>query len=182
LAAKRCCCCRKSPAVAPPGLELCQEEDEESRTCIGVVVLQPRLRLGIAELLDTCKRLGVKLELLTHSGPASTQAISQRTGIPLTAGRDLPGAIRGKQQGGKFVALVADGAEAAAGFAACDLAIGMHHGRGGPFPARADLLAPDLHALVDLLEAAERQRPADWPRSRLWSTAWPPSRPWDGSM
>ena len=48
-------------------------------------------------------------------------------------------------------------------FEACDLAIGMHSGRGVDFAARADVLAPDLKAIGDLLEAAaQREETAFW--------------------
>src|SRR5262249_12992889 len=67
-------------------------------------------------------------------------------------------AIRDRQQRGKVVAVVSDGAQAAAAFAACDLAIGLSRGHSGVFPARADLLAPDLTAVADLLDIGARQR------------------------
>src|SRR5262249_22992603 len=42
----------------------------------------------------------------------------------------------------------------------CDLAVGISRGHSGMFPARADLLAPDLRAVADLIEAGARQRQA----------------------
>jgi cation-transporting P-type ATPase I len=139
-------------------LEVRQEVDDDHSTLVGALALQPKLRSGAADLVAACKRYGVVLELLTHTGPASTQAIARRLGIPLTEGKDLQGVIAARQQQGKIVALVGDGADSAPGFAACDLAIGMHYGRGGPFPARADLLAPDLRAVADLMEAGHRRK------------------------
>jgi magnesium-transporting ATPase (P-type) len=65
-------------------------------------------------------------------------------------------AIRSKQQSGGRVAFVSDNAGAEAGFAACDLAIGLSDGR-SRFPARADLLAPDLHAVAAIVETGGRR-------------------------
>ena len=45
-----------------------------------------------------------------------------------------------------------------AGFAACDLAVGILSRNTGEFPARADLLAPDLQAVADLLDTAARRQ------------------------
>ena len=56
-----------------------------------------------------------------------------------------------------MVALVSDSAHAAAGFAACDLAIGLAPGRSTDFPARADLLAPELGAVAAVVEAGARR-------------------------
>jgi calcium-translocating P-type ATPase len=52
---------------------------------------------------------------------------------------------------------VSDRADAAPAFAACDLAVGLSTGRSGYFPARADLLAPDLTAVAALVEAGARR-------------------------
>src|SRR5437588_9825155 len=61
-----------------------------------------------------------------------------------------------KQQQGAIVAFVSDNAGAAAGFDACDLAIGVieEHNH---LPARADLLAPDLTAVAAIIEAGGRR-------------------------
>src|SRR5205085_976388 len=42
----------------------------------------------------------------------------------------------------------------------CDLAIGLTSGRSGRFPARADLLAPDLHGVAAIIEAGAQRRAA----------------------
>ncbi len=72
-------------------------------------------------------------------------------------GTDAVEAIRARQADGTFVAFVADSAQGAAGFAACDLAIGLSSGRSSRFPARADLLAPDLSGLAAIVEAGARR-------------------------
>jgi calcium-translocating P-type ATPase len=66
--------------------------------------------------------------------------------------------VRRAQQKGLLISLVSDSAAAAEGFAACDLAIGLTSGRSGSFPARADLLAPDLSAVAAIIEAGARRR------------------------
>jgi magnesium-transporting ATPase (P-type) len=135
-------------------LELRRYEEERA---IGYVALRPRLREGVEVLSQACQDLGVTLELFAGGAPEAAQAVAWRAGITLTPSTDVVATIRAKQQAGAVVALVSDSAEAAAGFAACDLAVGLAHGYGGDFPARTDLLAPDLKAIADLLEAAARR-------------------------
>jgi calcium-translocating P-type ATPase len=123
----------------------------------GYLALKPRLREGTEALVKACRDLGVALELFAGGAPEAAQAVAWRAGITLTSSADVVGTIRERQRSGAIVALASDSAEAAAGFAACDLAIGLADGYGGDFPARTDLLAPDLKALADLLEAARRR-------------------------
>jgi magnesium-transporting ATPase (P-type) len=135
-------------------LELRRYEEERA---IGYVALRPRLKEGAEVLIQTCRRLGVSLELLAGGAPEAAQAVAWRAGVTLNLSADVVATVRRRQQTGALVALVSDNAEAAAGFAACDLAVGLVHGYGGDFPARTDLLAPDLRAVADLLETAARR-------------------------
>jgi magnesium-transporting ATPase (P-type) len=156
------------PEDPPPALEAYRSSHQggymlelrryDAEQAIGFVALRPRLREGLQELLKTCQRLGVSLELLPGEAPAVAQAIAWRAGLTLTPAADAVATIRQRQQTGAVVALVSDSAHAAEGFAACDLAIGLAHGYGGDFPARTDLLAPDLRAVVDVLQAAARRK------------------------
>jgi calcium-translocating P-type ATPase len=130
----------------------------EAEKAIGYVALRPRLRKGAEELLRTCRRLGVSLELLAGDAPSAAQAIAWRSGLKFTPSENAVATIRERQQAGAVVAFVSDSGEAAEALAASDLAIGLAHGYGGDFPARTDLLAPDLRAIADLLEAADRRR------------------------
>jgi cation-transporting ATPase I len=132
----------------------------DAEQAIGFVALRPRLRAGVEVLLQTCQRLGVRLELLPGEAPEVAQAVAWRAGLTLTSSADAVTTIRQCQETGALVALVSDSAAAAEAFAACDLAIGLAHGYGGYFPARTDLLAPDLRAVADLLEAAARRKRA----------------------
>jgi magnesium-transporting ATPase (P-type) len=138
-------------------LELRRYEEEKA---IGFVALRPRLRPGVQALVNACQRLGVSLELLPGGAPETAQAVAWRAGMTLLFSDDAVATVRQKQQTGALVGLVSDSADAAEAFAACDLAIGLAHGYGGDFPARADLLAPDLRAIADLLEAGARRKRA----------------------
>jgi hypothetical protein len=135
-------------------LELRKYEEERA---VGYVALRPRLREGVEVLVRACRDLGVSLELLAGSAPEAAQAVAWRAGVTLTDSADVVATVRQRQQAGAVVALVSDSAEAAAAFAACDLAVGLADGYSGDFPARADLLAPDLKAIADLLETGARR-------------------------
>ncbi len=171
-------------------LVLCHEADWRP---LGFVALRPRLSPGVVRLVQTCRRLGVRLELLPAGAPVAAQVVARRAEVPLVlspfASTPLPAgekngdpvgkkgwgegavaAIEARQQAGEFVAFASDSAQAAPAFAACDLAIGLTPAPRGPFPARADLLAADLDALTAILEAGARRdrtvRDAVW-----WSTS-----------
>jgi calcium-translocating P-type ATPase len=126
---------------------------------IGIFALRPRLAQGITGLVEECRRRNVKLGVLTGGNPLVAQGVARRAGVPLLAERDGVEAIRVGQQAGKVVAFLADSAEAAPAFAACDLAIGLMDDR-SRLPARADLIAPDLEAVAAIVEAGARRNAA----------------------
>src|ERR671921_519679 len=130
----------------------------EGRT-LGIVALRPRLAAGVAELVETCQRHGVELKLLSEDTVAA-RSVAQRAKVPLLVREDTVEAVRERQRNGEVVALVSDSARAAASFAACDLAIGLTSGRSSNFPARADLLAPDLEAIGAVAETGARREAA----------------------
>jgi cation transport ATPase len=130
-------------------LVLCREEDWRP---LGFVALRPRLGPHTARLVQTCRRLGVRVEMLQAGAPEAAQAVARRAEVPLAASRDAVAVIRDRQQAGFHVLFVSDSAQAAPAFAACDLAVGLQPPT-GDFPARADLLAPDLGAVTAVLEA-----------------------------
>ncbi len=123
---------------------------------LGIVTLRPSLAAGVHDLVDGCRRRGVELAVLQAGDAVATQALARRAGIALIDDRDAVGVIRAKQERGAHVAFVADHAEAGAAFAACDLAIALTGGA-IDFPARADLLAPDLAAVAAIVEAGARR-------------------------
>ena len=139
-------------------LELRDDQDPPAR--LGLVVLRPHIQSSTAELVDACRRHGVRLELISRGATMTTRGIANRAGISALAVVDVVTRIREHQKRGAFVAFVSDHSEAGPGFAASDLAVGIANPRTGEFPARADLLAPDLRAITDLLEAGARREKA----------------------
>ncbi len=135
-------------------LVLCREEDWRP---LGFVTLRPRLDAGAKQLVETCRQLGVRLEMLTAGAPDTAAAVARHAGVTLVPSADAVAVIRERQQTGAFVAFVSDSAQAAPGFAHADLAIGLAHSPTGQFPARADLLAPDLDAIAAVLESGARR-------------------------
>jgi cation-transporting ATPase I len=126
---------------------------------LGYVALRPRLAAGARELVATCRRLRVELELLSAGSPRAAEAVARRAGVPLVGDGDAAALVRERQQTGKFVAFLSDSAHAAPAFADCDLAVGLLWAQASRFPARADLLARDLGGVAALLEAgAHRER------------------------
>jgi cation-transporting P-type ATPase I len=124
---------------------------------LGIIHLRPRLTSGMKPLVEACKAYGVELAVLLSDDWAVAHELCRSAGVELIDA-DAVTAIRDRQARGKVVAVVSDGAQATEAFAACDLAIGLSRGHSGMFPARADLLAPDLLAVADLLEAGARQQ------------------------
>jgi magnesium-transporting ATPase (P-type) len=138
-------------------LVLCREEDWRP---LGFVTLRPRLDPGTPQLVQACRRLGVRLEMLTAGAPDAAQAVARHAGVALVDSSDAVAVLRERQQAGAFVAFVSDSAQAAPGFADADLGIGLAPSPTGQFPARADLLAPDLDAVVAILESGARRERA----------------------
>jgi len=131
-------------------LALCREQ--ESRP-LALFALRPRLAAGLQTLVATCQRLGVELALLSQGDELALRALAHRAHVVLLESDSALKIIAERQQQGELVAFVSDHAGAMAGFAACDLAIGLSDDR-SRLPARADLLAPDLAAVAAILDAA----------------------------
>ena len=128
---------------------------EEDCRPLGFIAVRPRLNPGTARLVQTCRRLGVRLEMLAAGGaggrPGRRCACAN---VTLVASADAVAVLRDRQTAGALVAFVSDSAQAAPAFADCDLAIGLAPAPTHEFPARADLLAADLEAVTAVLEAA----------------------------
>jgi calcium-translocating P-type ATPase len=120
---------------------------------IGLLALAPRLNPNAVPLAQACRQHGVRLELLSAGAPKVAGSVACRLGIPVTRADDRVALIQECQETGDIVAFVSDSSAAAPAFAACDLAVGLAAGHQGGFPARADLLAPDLRGIIDLLDA-----------------------------
>jgi calcium-translocating P-type ATPase len=141
---------------AQGGYLLVLSREEDSRQ-LGFVTLRPRLSQGAHRLADICRRQGVRLEMLPGVASDTAQAVARRAGVSLLSKDDAASAIHSHQAQGRLVAFVSDGAHAAGPFTQCDLAIGIAGGYGGYFPAGADVLAPDLIALGDFIDAGTRR-------------------------
>jgi magnesium-transporting ATPase (P-type) len=137
-------------------LEIRMEAEERS---LGFVALHPRMAPGVTELVQTCGRFGVAVEMLPAGFETAARGVAHRANVLLGPADSPVQAVRRRQGWGGTVAFVSDHANAAPAFEACDLAIALSSGR-REFPARADLLAPDLRAVSDLLEAAARREQA----------------------
>jgi cation-transporting ATPase I len=123
---------------------------------LGIFALRSQLASGVSELVQMCQGYGVELGVLASGDQLAVQALAHRANVPVLESNTALDAIRAKQQEGGRVAFVSDNAAAEAGFAACDLAIGLTDDR-SHLPARADLLAPDLHAVAAIIEAGARR-------------------------
>ncbi len=134
-------------------LALRREREEKP---LALYALRPRLAAGVEALVSTCQRLGVKLALLSQGDELALRALVHRAHVSLLESNSALRVIAEHQKRGELVAFISDQVGAMAGFAACDLAIGLSDGR-SRFPARADLLAPDLAAVAAILEAGARR-------------------------
>ncbi len=125
---------------------------ERAAQPLGVIALRPHLAAGVQELVHTCHQHGVEVELLSSGNPITAQNLARRAQLSLVSSEDSVEMIRARQTDGALVAFLSDNAYAAAAFAACDLGIALTDGR-TRFPARADLLAPDLGAVTAIIQA-----------------------------
>jgi cation-transporting P-type ATPase I len=130
---------------------------DERRCDLALVALRPRLTTGVTELVDTCRRRGVEVLVLEAGDRPAARAVARRARVRLVLEADLAELVRDHQRQGARVAIVSDSADAAEAFDACDLAIALTSGRTARFPARADLLAPDLNAVAAIVEAGARR-------------------------
>ena len=139
------------------GHHLLMLEQERNHQPLAIFALRPRLAAGLQDLLDVCQRAGVGVWLVPHGDMAASQAVAKRANVALCEESSAIEAIRARQASGGVVALVADGASAAQALDACDLAIGLTDAK-SHFPARADLLAPDLQGVAAIIEAGQRRK------------------------
>ena len=151
---------REAAVVDEPGAHWLALTVEGRMRPLAMIALVPRLAEGAVDLVDGCRQHGVRLVLRRHRKGDAAQAIAERARVGEIVAGDPVGIVRELQQRGERVAFVSDSARAGRAFAACDLAIALTSGRSGHFPARADLLAPDLTALAAVIESGARRRAA----------------------
>ncbi len=132
-----------------------QLREQSAEQPLGYLRLRQRLAQGATELVETCHRHGVSVEVVVASDPAAARAVAGRVAIPVLPDADAPTAIRARQAQGQVVAFLSDHASAAEGFAAADLAIGIADPR-AHLPARADLVAVNLSGVAAIVEAGAR--------------------------
>lgn len=126
---------------------------EQQERPLALFALRPHLTPGVQTLVAACQRRGVELALLSQGDELALRFLAHRAHVTLLEGPSALEVITERQRNGQLVAFVSDHAGAMAGFAACDLAIGLSDER-GHLPARADLLAPDLSAIAAIIDAA----------------------------
>lgn len=119
---------------------------------LALFALRPGLAPGVQTLVATCQQSGVELALLCCGNELALRSLARRAQIALLEEASALDIIAQRQRQGARIAFASDHAGAMAGFAACDLAIGLTDDR-SHFPARADLLAPDLAALAAIIAA-----------------------------
>jgi len=126
-----------------------------ARSAVGRIALALAPAPGLDQLLDTCRRLEVPVEVLGGAAPGAAALLSAHD-IRAIPGDALE-RLRELQRQGAIVFIVSDASHAAEEFAECDLAIGLSSGRSGAFAARADLLAADLSSVAAIVEAGARR-------------------------
>ncbi|HEV2405556.1 MAG TPA: haloacid dehalogenase, partial [Ktedonobacterales bacterium] len=111
------------------GSRLLVLEHEGDHQPLALFALRPRLAPGLDELVQMCRRTGVRLWMLPAGDHETARAVASRAGISLLSEESAIFAIRTRQASGALVAFVADSARAAHAFDTCDLAIGLTDGR-----------------------------------------------------
>ncbi|HEU4974864.1 MAG TPA: HAD-IC family P-type ATPase [Baekduia sp.] len=135
------------------GLVLRPEEGDP----LALVGLRPRPAPGLDALAGACRRRGTRLVMVEHGDRFAARAVARRAGAELVLEADVRDVVADLQREGSRVGLVADSADASEALAGADLGIGLSSGRSGHFPARADVLAPDLSAVAAIVEAGARR-------------------------
>ena len=135
---------------------------ERGKSRIGILLLRPRMHPKVERLRQMCVEHGIDLVVWSHElHPHGRQPqLAHKAQVRLEFCPDRVETIRRWQAEGKRVLYASDHMASAEAFWASDLSVGLSAGRGSRFPGRADFLAPDLSALVDLLEAGVRREKA----------------------
>jgi calcium-translocating P-type ATPase len=121
----------------------------------GGVLLVPRPGSGLDVLRRRAADARCRIEAVGPAGRAAPAAAARlgatwTTGVPAARVAELRAA-------GRVVAVLGEGDASAAAFDGADLAIGLSSGRSGAFGARADVLAPNLAAVGEVLRTGARR-------------------------
>jgi calcium-translocating P-type ATPase len=146
---------RLPQAMAPGGFPLVLRGPRGR--LLGLLSLHCHPAFGATELVTLSHRRGVEIALVSRpSEELAAVALAQRLGIAVLLEEDPLAAVRSRQAMDEVVAFVSDNPQSAA-FAGCDLAIGLSSGRTRSFPARVDLLVPDLSVVASAVETGVRR-------------------------
>jgi cation-transporting P-type ATPase I len=121
-----------------------------------VIRLRPRTSEGVRRLQLAAARHDVRVAVVAEEPTPAAAAVARRAGFRLLGGSPLHERVDEERRHGAVVAVVADSADAGHGLALADLAVALTSGRTGPFLAGADLLAPTLEAVAEIIEAGRR--------------------------
>lgn len=122
----------------------------------GAIIVRPHLSRGVRVLVEACRARDVRIELTTRKITPGVSRLAERAGIPVHA-TPARRRVLALQREGLRVAVVGDSMRSAEAFDRANLAIALSSGLSGPFPARADLLAPRLEAVASILDAGARR-------------------------
>jgi cation-transporting P-type ATPase I len=139
-----------------PGQPALVVSAERSRRVLGILVLRPRVAPTLDILRRACDHAGTSLAVVADSKQAEAMEVAARTGVQVLPEADVVGDVCASHTPPGPIAFASDSPHAGPGFAECDLAIGIV-GPATQFPARADLLAPDLAALASIVDTLARR-------------------------
>ncbi|MGN6167818.1 MAG: HAD-IC family P-type ATPase [Solirubrobacteraceae bacterium] len=122
----------------------------------GALIVRPHLSGGVKVLVEACRTRDVSVELTTRTATPRVERLAKRAGIPVRA-TPTHRRVLALQRNGSRVAVVGDSVRSAVAFDRANLAIALSSGLSGPFPARADLLAPRLEVVASILDAGARR-------------------------
>jgi calcium-translocating P-type ATPase len=146
--------------AAEVGEQTLELRDEQLGEIIANVHVRPRLAAGVDDLRRRCEASGIEVAVLEREDRRASAMVATRAGLPLIVDAGLVDLVRDRQRAGDRVAVLSDTPASGESFDACDLAIALSSGRSSQFQARADLLAPGLTAVADVIGSAERREQA----------------------
>ena len=127
----------------------------------GIIVVADTIRPSSREAVDTLKRLGLDVLLLSGDGRSSTESVAKAAGIDRVVAEVLPDEkaeqIRSLQQAGKVVAMVGDGINDAPALAQADVGISMPKGTDIAIEASdIALMRSDLRGVPTVISLSRR--------------------------
>lgn len=123
----------------------------------GVIVISDRISASAPAVVETLKKLGIQVVLLTGDSRGAAEGVAKVVGIETVIAEALPSdkaeAVRQFQSKGRIVAMVGDGINDAPALATADLGIAMGTGTDVAMEsAHVTLVRGDLQGVVHLIE------------------------------